>query len=70
MFKNEQMQYFRDIKIGQLFTNERKLKNNPHQPTVWRKKSSRAATLAHNPRCWFYFSNTDATFPKGKDNDI
>lgn len=56
------MKNFNDLNIGDLFTNERKLKNNPHQPTIWRKKSSRTATLAHNDGVWFYFSHKDVVY--------
>ena len=62
------MKTFNDINIGDLFTNERKIKNNPHQPTVWRKKSSRTATLAHNDAVWFYFGNKDAVYTINKTN--
>ena len=57
---------FKDIKIGELFTNERLLKNNQHIPSLWRKKSTRTATLAHNPSIWFYFSANDAAYKKSE----
>jgi len=59
------MQYFKDIKIGQLFTIERKLKNNPHEPTLYRKKSKHTAFHEHNKSAWLYFNTTCQTFPKG-----
>ena len=59
------MQYFKDIKIGQLFTIERKLKNNPHEPTVHCKKSKYTAFHDHNKKAWLYFNTTTQTFPKG-----
>ena len=55
------MKTFHDINIGDLFTEERKIKNNPH-PTVWRKKSSRTAMLAHNDAVWFYFGAKEAVY--------
>ena len=61
------MQTFNKIKIGDTFTLERKLKNNPHQPTVFRKKSSRTATLAHNPSIWFYFSSRHVVYLKREE---
>ena len=62
------MKKFNQINIGDLFTLERKLKNNPHKPTVWRKKSSRTATLASGYRAiigrpaWFYFGKNETVY--------
>ena len=63
------MKTFNEIKVGQVFTLERRLKNNPHQPTLWRKQSSRTAALASGYRAiigrpaWFYFSGKDNVYP-------
>lgn len=65
------MQNFNELQIGDLFTLERKLKNNPHKPTLWRKKSSRTATLASGYRsiisrpAWFYFRKRETVFKQG-----
>jgi hypothetical protein len=56
------METFANINLGDFFTLERKLKNNPHNPTLWRKKSSRTAWLAHNELVWFYFSKTEMVY--------
>ena len=66
------MQNFSELHIGDLFTLERKLKNNPHKPALWRKKSSRTATLASGYRsiigrpAWFYFRKTETVYRQGK----
>ena len=53
---------FKEINIGELFTLERKLKNNPHKPTIWRKKSSRTAWLASNKAIWFYMGKHETVY--------
>jgi len=57
---------FNDLKVGDRFTNERKIKNNPHQPTVWQKKTTRTAMIAsawdEGKVIWFYFGKDDAVY--------
>ena len=59
---------FSDLSIGDLFTNERKIKNNPHNPTLWRKKSSRTAWVAESHDqgrdIFFYFGKNDHVYMK------
>jgi hypothetical protein len=55
------MKKFDEINIGDLFTLERKLKNNPHKPTVWRKKSSRTAWV-NERQSWFYFGKNETVY--------
>jgi hypothetical protein len=63
------MKNFNQINIGDVFTLERKLKNNPHKPTLWRKQSSRTAALASGYKgiigrpAWFYFSKAETVYP-------
>jgi|TARA_R110000823_G_scaffold218136_1_gene347443 hypothetical protein len=57
------MQNFSDLSIGDLFTLERKLKNNPHKPTIWRKKSSRTAWMGDG-KAWFYFDNKTTVYKR------
>lgn len=63
---------FSDLSIGDLFTNERKIKNNPHKPTLWRKKSSRTARVAEchdqGKDIFFYFGKNDSVYKKGSNN--
>jgi hypothetical protein len=55
------IQNFSHLNIGDLFTIERRLKNNPHKPTLWRKKSSRTAWVGSGP-AWFYFSKKTTVY--------
>ena len=63
---------FSDLSIGDLFTNERDIKNNPHKPTLWRKKSSRTAWVAEchdqGRDIFFYFGKNDGVYKKGSNN--
>ena len=56
------MQTFGNVNFNDFFTLERKLKNTPHKPTLWRKKSNRTAWLAHNKSIWFYFSKNTKVY--------
>lgn len=60
--KGKAMKTFNEVNIGELFTLERKLKNNPHKPTVWRKKSSKTAWLASNKAIWFYMGKNETVY--------
>ena len=60
--KGKAMKTFNEVNIGELFTLERKLKNNPHKPTVWRKKSSKTAWLESNKAIWFYMGKNEAVY--------
>ena len=57
------MQNFSDLDIGDVFTLERKLKNNPHKPTLWRKKSSRTAFMGSGT-AWFYFNKKTTVYKR------
>tara|TARA_R100000773_G_C4185953_1_gene93744 strand:+ start:555 stop:782 length:228 start_codon:yes stop_codon:yes gene_type:complete len=63
--KYKKMKKFVDIKLGDLFTLERKLKYNPQEPTLWRKKSSRTACLEKNPYFWSYFGKNEIVYTGG-----
>jgi hypothetical protein len=73
------MDQFSNLKVGELFTLERKLKNNPHKPALWRKKSTRTAWLASGHKgingrpAWFYFGNAETVYKwrlmEGESND-
>ena len=62
---------FSDLNVGDLFTNERKIKNSTHKPTTWRKKSSRTAWVAGTEHMgiWFYFGKADTVYKKGESHD-
>ena len=61
------MKSFDQINIGDVFTLQRKLKNNPQ--TLWRKQSSRTAALCLSG-VWFYFSKSETVYPAKDENLI